>query len=62
MPRTLRGVATNPLVVMTIAGLVAGQIFPAGLPPTLAALVKQVALFTLSAFEGDLGHTKGALR
>ena len=41
--RTLVGVATNPLVVMTLAGLAAGQAWPAGLPPALAALSKQVA-------------------
>jgi predicted permease len=39
----LRAVATNPLVVMTIAGLVAGQICPAGLPAPVAALSRQVA-------------------
>ena len=42
--RTLLGVATNPLVVMTLAGLAAGQLYPAGLPPLLAAATKQVTL------------------
>ena len=38
------GVATNPLVVMTVLGLLAGQIFgPGGLPVPVAALAKQVA-------------------
>lgn len=39
----MSGVLKNPLVVMTVAGLVAGQVFPEGLPPTLASLSKQVA-------------------
>ena len=37
------GVATNPLVVMTLAGLLAGQLFPTGLPTALDSLSKQVA-------------------
>lgn len=41
--RTAAGLATNPLVVMTIAGLVAGQLWPSGMPPILAAATKQVA-------------------
>jgi len=39
----LQGVARNPLVVMTLAGLLAGQLFAAGLPPLLASLSKQIA-------------------
>lgn len=38
-----RAVATNPLVVMTVLGLAAGQAFPSGLPAPLAALSRQVA-------------------
>lgn len=38
------GVLSNPLVVMTVLGLAAGQAFgPGGLPAPLAALAKQVA-------------------
>merc|ERR1711871_152153 len=37
------GVATNPLVVMTVAGLLAGALFPQGLPAPIAALARQVA-------------------
>ena len=36
-------VGTQPLVVMTLAGLAAGRVYPAGLPPGLGALSKQVA-------------------
>jgi predicted permease len=39
----VRAVASNPLVIMTVAGLLAGQLVPAGLPAPLAALAKQVA-------------------
>ena len=38
-----KGVLTNPLVVMTVLGLTAGQLFPAGLPAAPAALAKQLA-------------------
>ena len=41
--RAVRGVATNPLVVMTLAGLLAGQTYPEGLPAAVAALSAQVA-------------------
>ena len=41
--KAVRDVSTNPLVVMTVAGLVAGRAFPAGLPAPVAALAKQVA-------------------
>jgi len=40
---TVKGVATNPLVLATLVGLASGRAFPAGLPPVLAALSKQIA-------------------
>lgn len=61
------GVATNPLVVMTVLGLVAGQVFPGGLPAPLAVLGKQVAsagpflgFLALGFALAGLGHTAGA--
>ena len=48
----LTGVLSNPLVVMTALGLMAGQAFPAGLPVAVAALAKQVA--AAGAFLGFL--------
>lgn len=58
---------TNPLVFMTVLGLGAGQLFPAGLPAPLAALAKQVAaagpflgFLTLGFALAALGHTSPA--
>ncbi len=41
--RTLGGVAANPLSCATLAGLLAGRLFPRGLPAALSALSAQVA-------------------
>ena len=50
--KALIGTATNPLVVLTAAGLAAGRAYPTGLPPILAALSKQI---------GDAGPFLGFL-
>ena len=41
--RVVAGVLTNPIVKMTVAGLVAGRVWPGGLPAPLRALSKQLA-------------------
>ena len=62
--KALSDVASNPLVAMTVLGLIAGQAFPAtgpGLPAPIAALAKQVA--GAGAFLGflALGFAMGTL-
>lgn len=37
------GILQNPLVVMTVAGLLAGWLYPAGLPPVADSISMQVA-------------------
>jgi len=40
--QTLIGVVRNPLVLATMAGVLAARVWPSGLPPLLNALTKQV--------------------
>ena len=59
--KALRDVASNPLVAMTVLGLIAGQAFPASLPVPVEALAKQIS--GAGAFLGflALGFAMGTL-